>query len=169
MIGRPSFLSMIKINLRKIKPSDRNYFAKWWRDKELLKLTSGILKAISDQEVDKYFQVILENKNDYNFMVIADREVIGHISLVKRRNDWHETQIVIGEKKYWDKGIGSRAINVLVRKANKNGISKIYLEVRPTNLRAIRAYEQCGFQKVKIVKYPKNKYLPETLRMELKV
>ena len=159
---------MIKINLRKIKPSDRNYFAKWWRDKELLKLTSGILKAISDQEVDKYFQVILENKNDYNFMVIADREVIGHISLVKRRNDWHETQIVIGEKKYWDKGIGSRAINVLVRKANKNGISKIYLEVRPTNLRAIRAYEQCGFQKVKIVKYPKNKYLPETLRMELK-
>jgi len=160
---------MIKINLRKIKPSDRNYFAKWWRDKELLKLTSGILKAISDQEVDKYFQVILENKNDYNFMVIADREVIGHISLVKRRNDWHETQIVIGEKKYWDKGIGSRAINVLVRKANKNGISKIYLEVRPTNLRAIRAYEQCGFQKVKIVKYPKNKYLQETLRMELKV
>ena len=102
-------------------------------------------------------------------MVIADREVIGHISLVKRRNDWHETQIVIGEKKYWDKGIGSRAINVLVRKANKNGISKIYLEVRPTNLRAIRAYEQCGFQKVKIVKYPKNKYLQETLRMELKV
>jgi len=169
LIGRPSFLSMIKINLRKIKPSDRNYFAKWWRDKELLKLTSGILKAISDQEVDKYFQVILENKNDYNFMVIADREVIGHISLVKRRNDWHETQIVIGEKKYWDKGIGSRAINVLVRKANKNGISKIYLEVRPTNLRAIRAYEQCGFQKVKIVKYPKNKYLQETLRMELKV
>ena len=169
MIGSPSFLFMIKINLRKIKLSDKNYFAKWWRDKELLKLTSGILKVISDQEVDKYFQVILENKNDYNFRMIADREVIGHISLVKRRNNWHETQIVIGEKKYWDKGIGSRAINILVRKAKKIGISNIYLEVRPTNLRAIRAYEQCRFQKVKIVKYPKNKYLPETLRMELKI
>jgi len=100
--------------------------------------------------------------------VIADREIIGHISLVKRRNDWHETQIVIGEKKYWSKGLGSSAIKTLIRKAKKNGISNIYLEVRPTNLRAIRAYEQCGFQKVKIVKYPKNKYLPETLRMELK-
>ena len=159
---------MIKINLRKIKLSDKNYFAKWWRDKELLKLTSGVLKLISDKEVDKYFQAIMENKDDYNFMVIADREIIGHISLVKRRNDWHETQIVIGEKKYWSKGLGSSAIKTLIRKAKKNGISNIYLEVRPTNLRAIRAYEQCGFQKVKIVKYPKNKYLPETLRMELK-
>ena len=159
---------MIKINLRKIKSSDKNYFAKWWRDKELLKLTSGVLKLISDKEVDKYFQAIMENKDDYNFMVIADREIIGHISLVKRRNDWHETQIVIGEKKYWSKGLGSSAIKTLIRKAKKNGISNIYLEVRPTNLRAIRAYEQCGFQKVKIVKYPKNKYLPETLRMELK-
>jgi len=79
---------MIKINLRKIKSSDKNYFAKWWRDKELLKLTSGVLKLISDKEVDKYFQAIMENKDDYNFMVIANREVIGHISLVKRRRNW---------------------------------------------------------------------------------
>jgi len=159
---------MIKINLRKIKLSDKNYFAKWWRDKELLKLTSGVLKVILDQEVDKYFQVILENKNDYNFMMIADREAIGHISLVKRRNNWHETQIVIGEKKYWGKGFGSKAIRLLIRKAEKIGIFKIYLEVRLTNFRAIRVYEQCGFHKMRIIKHPNSKYLPETLRMELK-
>jgi len=41
--------------------------------------------------------------------------------------------------------------------------------VRPTNIRAIRAYERCGFHKVKIVLYPKNKYLPKTLRMEFSV
>ena len=33
----------------------------WWRDEELLKLTSGILKPISDKEVDGYFQKILGN------------------------------------------------------------------------------------------------------------
>ena len=159
---------MVKVYLRKIKPFDKNYFAKWWRDKELLRLTSGVLKLISDKEVDKYFLEILDNKNDYNFMVIADKEVIGHISLVKKQNDWHETQIVIGEKKYWSKGLGSRAIKILIGRAKKNGISKIYLEVRPTNFRAIKVYERCGFQKVKIIKYSKNKYLSETLRMELK-
>jgi len=162
------FLFMVKVYLRKIKPFDKNYFAKWWRDKELLRLTSGVLKLISDKEVDKYFLEILDNKNDYNFMVLVNRKVIGHISLVKRRNNWHETQIVIGEKKYWGKGFGSRAIKIIIRKARKKGIFKIYLEVRPTNTRAILAYEQCGFQKVKMVKYHNNKYLTETLRMELK-
>jgi len=159
---------MLKISLRKIKPTDRNYFAKWWRDKELLKLTSGLLKHISDQEVDNYFQAILNSKKDCDFIIIANSKTIGHISLVKRRNSWHETQIVIGEKQYWGRGYGPKAVKLLMRKAKKLGISKIYLEVRPTNIRAIQAYEHCGFQKVRTKRYPQNKHLPETLRMELK-
>ena len=159
---------MIKISLRKIKRNDENYFAEWWRDKELLKLTSGILKRISNQEVDKYFQKILYNKKDYHFIIMANEKAIGHISLAKRQNNWYETQIVIGEKEYWGKGYGPKAIKSLITKIKRFGISKIYLEVRQTNIRAIRAYEQCGFQKMKNIKYPNNKYLPETLRMELK-
>ena len=159
---------MVKISLRKIKRDDKNYFAKWWRDKELLKLTSGILKRISNQEVDTYFQKILHNKKDYHFTIVANGKTIGHTSLAKRQNNWYETQIIIGEKKYWGRGYGLEAIKSLIRKVNRFGISKIYLEVRPTNSRAIRAYEQCGFQKMKIMKYPKNKYLPETMKMELK-
>lgn len=159
---------MSKISLRKIKVADKKYFARWWRDKELLKLTSGILKPISDKEVDKYFQNILHSKKDRHFIITLNGKAIGHISLAKRRSCRYETQIVIGEKKYWGKGYGSRAIKLLVRKAKRLGISKIYLEVRPTNTRAIHAYERCGFQKVKTVLYPRNKYLPKTLKMELK-
>ncbi len=159
---------MIKISLRKIKSTDKDYFVKWWRDKELLKLTSGILKRISNREVDKYFQEILHSKEDYHFMIMVGGKTTGHLSLVKRRNNWYETQIVIGEKKYRSKGYGSKAIRFLIRKVKHLGISKIYLEVRPTNSNAIRAYERCGFQKLKKLKYPQNKYLSETVRMELK-
>lgn len=159
---------MIKIFLRKIKPADRKYFAKWWRDKELLKLTSGILKRISDQEVDKYFQALLNSKKDHHFVIIANKKTIGHIVLAKRKNSWYETQIVIGERQYWGRGYGTKAIKLLSKKAKKLNISKIYLEVRPANTRAIAAYENSGFMKAGIKKYPKNKYLPETLRMELK-
>lgn len=158
---------MDEISLRKVQLSDKKYFSRWWRDRELLKLTSGILKLISDKEVDKCFQNILNNKKDYHCMIILGKKVIGHISLNKRRGDWHETQIVIGEKEYWGKGYGSKAISLLIEKAKRLKISKIYLEVRPDNVRAINAYEDCGFQKKKTVLYPKNKYLPETLRMEL--
>jgi RimJ/RimL family protein N-acetyltransferase len=158
---------MLKVTLRKIELFDKKYFAKWWRNKDLLKLTSGILKVISDKEVDKYFQGMLYSKKDYHFMIIFGGEVIGHINLSKRKNNWYETQIVIGEKKYWGRDYGTAAIKQLIKKAKLEGIAKIYLEVRPDNLRAIHAYKKCGFIEKKIIKYPKNKYLPETLRMEL--
>jgi len=156
------------VSLRKIKLSDKKYFARWWRDKELLRLTSGILKLISDKEVEKYFSVMIGSTTDYHFMILVDKKVIGHIALAKRKNNWYETQIVIGEKQYWGKGYGTKAIKLLIKKAKKLGISKIYLEVRPTNNRAIAAYENAGFVKMRIKKYPKNRYFTKTLRMELK-
>ena len=98
-------------------------------------------------------------------MIMASSNIIGHISLSKRKDQWLETQIVIGEKDYWNQGYSSRAIKNLISKIDR--LTKIYLEVRPDNLRAIKAYEKSGFKKVKLIKYPNNKYLPETLRMEL--
>jgi RimJ/RimL family protein N-acetyltransferase len=157
---------MIRTSLRKIRFSDKKYFAKWWRDKDLIKLTSGVLKPISDKKINKGFLSILNTKKDYHFMIIANKKTIGHISLVKRRNNWYETQIVIGEKQYWNKRYGSGVIKQLLKKAVSKNISKIYLEVRPNNLRAICAYQKCGFKEIRLIKYPKNKYLPETLRME---
>jgi RimJ/RimL family protein N-acetyltransferase len=86
---------------------------------------------------------------------------------LKRKDNWHETQIIIGEKEYWGRDYGTEAIRQLIKKAKSKEILKIYLEVRPDNIRAIRAYEKCGFQKAGLKKYPRNKYLPSTLRMEL--
>lgn len=152
---------MIKISLRKIRVSDKKYFAKWWRDRELLKLTSGILKPISDQEVEKYFSKMITSKKDYHFMIALGSEIIGHLSLRQRPRDWFETQIVIGEKEHWGKGVGTEVIELLLEKAWRLGIRKIYLEVRPTNTRAIKAYKKCGFVGVKINR-------SRLLRMELK-
>ncbi len=132
----------------------------------MLKLTSGVLRRISDKEVDEYFQGILDNKNDLHFMILLDKEIIGHIALSRRRCGWYETQIIIGEKQYWGKGYGSKAIGLLFKKIKRLGISKVYLEVRPTNIRAIQAYKKCGFQEKRFVLYPKNKKLSKTLRME---
>jgi RimJ/RimL family protein N-acetyltransferase len=158
---------MQKISLRKVKITDKKYFAKWWRDKGLIKLTSGILKKISDQEVNRYFSKILKEKESLHFIILLNKKVIGDIALVRRKNGWHETQITIGERKNWGKGYGTQSIKLLIKKARRLNITKIYLEVRPGNIRAIKAYEKCGFKKVGIKKYPQNKYLPETIKMVL--
>ena len=159
---------MSKVELRKIEFSDKQYFAKWWRDKELLSLTSGQMDIISDEKVDKYFKIILLNTSDIDYMIMVDDVTIGNISLAKRKNGWYETLIVIGDKQYRGKGYGPKAIKLIIDEANKYDITKIFLEVRPTNNRAIKAYEKCGFKSLGIEKYPNNKDLPETLRMELK-
>lgn len=158
---------MSKIYLRKIRASDKIFFSRWWRDEGILKLTSGIPKLLSDKEVDNYFSALCKNKKNRHFIITLNQKVIGHISLVGRKNNWHETQIIIGEKRYWGKSYGTKAIRLLIEKAKHFGISKIYLEVRPDNMRAINAYEKCGFRKIRMKKYFRNKYLPETLRMEL--
>ncbi|MDP4000563.1 MAG: GNAT family N-acetyltransferase [bacterium] len=158
---------MPRIALRKVKTADKEHFARWWRDRDLLRLTSGVLRRATDEEVDGYFKNILENEEDHHFVITSGGKAIGHLSLAKRRNGWHETQIVIGEKGYRGKGYGSKAIKLLLQRARRLNISKIYLEVRPDNARAIRAYERCGFRKVRTVLHPKNKRLPKTERMEL--
>lgn len=157
---------MAKVYLRKVRVGDKKYFVKWWRDKELIKLTSGVLKPLSNQKLNKSFFALLTAKSEFHFLITLSGKVIGHISLSKKHNGWHETQVIIGEQQYWNQGYGTKAIKSMVLRAKKMNVSKIYLEVRPDNLRAIRAYEKSGFQKTIIEKYPKNKYLPKTLRME---
>lgn len=156
---------MTKITLEPVNKSDIKYLSVWWRDSELAKLTSGILAPISDDKLNEYFLDILKNNNNYHFMIIIDNVTIGHVSLSKRQDGWYETQIVIGNQEYLGHGYGPKAIELLIDKAKSLHINKIFLEVRPTNIRAIKAYEKCGFIKDKIIQYPENKYLPETLRM----
>lgn len=157
---------MSKIILRKVTKPDIKYFAIWWRDKDLARLTSGILEPITDRELNLYFDNIYNSENDYHYMIVADDITIGHVSLSKREDNWYETQIVLGNKEFWGKGYGPEAIQLLIAEAKKLEIHKIFLEVRPTNIRAISAYIKSGFVKIKTIQYPDNEFLPETLRME---
>ncbi len=160
---------MAVIHLRKLKASDIKYFFKWWRDRGLISVTSGNFKILSDFEVRKYFLDMLEDKKNWQFMIEYGKKTVGHITLAARKGGWYETQIVIGEKKYWGRGIGTTAIKILLTKAKRKKIGKIYLEVRPDNLQAVNTYKDCGFVAKKIKKYPNNKNLPEVLVMVRKI
>ncbi|MEK7635725.1 MAG: GNAT family N-acetyltransferase [Patescibacteria group bacterium] len=160
---------MIKnnIKLRKIKKSDLPYFLKWWKDKDLIKVTSGRYKK-DNGILRGYFMNMLKSNKDHHFIIIFNRKLIGNVSLTDRGKGIFEIHIVIGEKQYQGKGIGTIAIKKVLNIAfNKLKYSKAYLEVRPDNERAIRAYKNCGLKEKGIKKYPKNKFMPVVLKMTL--
>ncbi len=158
---------MRKITLRKIKKSDQKYFLKWWQDEELIKLTSGIREE-SKKILTSYFFNILKAKKDRHYIILLDKKIIGHIAAIHKNKSTCEMQIIIGERKNRGKGYGGIAISQVLKIAfNKLGYEKAYIEVRPENIRAIKAYEFCGFLKKGIRYYPKNKFQPRVLKMEL--
>jgi len=153
------------IQLRKIKKSDWPYFLKWWKDKELISLTSGIYEK-DDNILKGYFLNMLGSKKDNHYIIIFNKTIIGNISMTHKNRNTFETHIVIGEKKYRGKGIGAFTINKSLKIAfGRLGYKKAYLEVRPDNERAIIAYKDCGFKADGLKKYPTNKYQPVVLKM----
>jgi len=153
--------------LRKIQKSDSRYFLKWWKDKELIKLTSGIYEK-DDNVLKGYFLAMLNSKKDSHYLIHYDSKIVGNISLSYKDKKTFEIHIVIGEKDYWGKGIGGVSINKVLNIAFKKlDYNKAYIEVRPENKRAIELYEFCGFIKLGVKKYPDNKYQPEVLKMIL--
>jgi len=155
------------IKFRKIKKSDLPLFLKWWKDYDLIALTSGNFDE-PDEKLPGYFFKMIESKKNHHYIIQYEEKAIGHIALIHKNSNTFEITIVIGEKEYWNKGIGTKAIKkAILLGFGKFGYSKTFLEVRPENIRAIKAYESCGFVKKGVKKYPENKYQPVTLKMVL--
>jgi RimJ/RimL family protein N-acetyltransferase len=77
-----------------------------------------------------------------------DGMFIGMASLYNREGTSAELGIRIGNKSYWGQGHGKHAVQQVVEYGWQLGLSKIHLKVVPTNTRAIRCYEACGFEKM---------------------
>lgn len=154
------------IQLRPVLPEDVKYFARWWRDEDLIALTSGNFSSLPDGQLEKYFQNLLAQQSRVDRIIELDGQPIGHMSAQERAEGWWELQIIIGEKEYWGKGYGPDAIGQFLDELRTRKTSKVYLEVRPENIRAISAYEKCGFVAVSRASHH-NPNQPETIRMEL--
>ena len=156
-----------KIQLKKIRKTDLPYFLKWWKDKELISLTSGIYEK-SNAVLSGCFFAMLKPGPDRHYLILLDKKPIGNISLSRKNKSTFECHIVIGEKKYRGKGFGREALKLALSIAfNKLGYRHADLEVRPDNERAIKTYKSIGFVEGGIKKYPKNKFQPMVLKMTL--
>ncbi len=104
-------------------------------------------------DIKKYQSRIYPDENaDANlwYYIKYDDLYIGSVWLEKsRENDFAVLGIFIADDNYRNKGIGSEAIEMILKKLSLLGTSKALLRVRESNIRAVKCYQKAGFVEVK--------------------
>lgn len=135
--------------LRGMTATDLDYLAKFSQEPEVVALTGGRYVPANSQTATEP-TAPSRTRRRWGIMTTT-LELIGEIELDHIVWQRHEAElaICIARKEYWSRGLGTDAIRTLLRHAFADlGFTSVYLRVFSDNLRAIRAYQHCGFRKV---------------------
>jgi len=147
-----AFMNSTQIHLRAIDKKDANLnYLSWLQDEEITKglLTGYFPSTLTDLE--NYIQSVHDNERSIMF-AICENVNDKHIGNVKIDNfDWIartvELGLLIGDKNYWGKGIGSEVCKLTIDYVFQTlNFRKIILTVYENNPRAIDLYKKNGFK-----------------------
>ena len=97
---------------------------------------------------------IEKSPKDFTVTAFIDGKVIGDAGITTIRNHMkycHRAYFGISIlKEYCNKGLGKYILEIALEQAKNNGFEQVELGVFEDNIRAIKLYEKCGFEKVGI-------------------
>lgn len=125
----------------------------WANDDEVTHYMFTGLKPSTKEGMEKWFNDTINsiNSNSEVVFTIVDKESdkpIGLVGLYSINHQIHsaEFRIIIGEKSYWGKGIGSECARWVIGYAFRSlNMNKVWLGVNEENLGAVKSYEKAGF------------------------
>ena len=114
------------------------------------------LGKIVNKDFEKLFNINNLNRTEKIYVYLYDNKVIGFIHISSNYEIIDILNIVV-DQKYEKQGIGTKLINYIIKKKDTI-VSKIMLEVREDNLKAINFYKKNNFTIIaKRQNYYKNK------------
>ncbi len=152
-----------KLHVRILKEEDKYLLAKWLSDPEILQYYEGRDNPFNVEKVEENF---FEEEDDTTRCLIeSDGEPIGYIQFYEVAKEekltygyGDSTELMygmdqfIGESAYRDKGVGTLLVRSMVRYLMaEQGADRIVMDPQTWNELAIRCYEKCGFEKVKLL------------------
>ncbi len=150
-----------RIYLRELTLADvTEEYCDWLNDPEVNKYLET--RHITLDELKRYVQKQIDNPDSF-FVGIFDKSDDKHIGNVKLEPiDWDKKTamfgIVIGDKKYWGKGLGAEAMRLIIDYAfNKFNLKEIRGGVFSKNKSAVKLYKKIGFRVVSIKKNATNR------------
>src|SRR3989344_380854 len=136
------------VTLRPLKKEDAPRFVKWLSDPEVNKFTTR--KPVTLKENLDWIKGIPKNKDGITLAI--DTQYGTHIGSVGMDVAWRDKKgqfnILIGDKKYWNRGYGLHASRLILEYVFKKlNFNRVFLVVYVYNPRAIKLYRKLGFKK----------------------
>lgn len=156
--------------IRKAKPEDAPVLTA--AEREIAK-TPGRLASHPDELKDENFRekIASLSKSDSGIYLVVEEkgDIVGHAFLEPHKLASTAHVVVLNmaiHEGHQSKGIGKMLLNYLIEWAKSNPkIEKFELQVRSSNIRAIKLYESMGFteegRKTKRLKYGPNQYVDD--------
>lgn len=142
LVGEKCYLSPISMD-------DVERYTEWVNDMEMglfMQFSASIFDLDKEREL---LQKIMEDSHSFAIVEKVTNKSIGNCSLmgVSEVHRHAKFGIFIGDKTYWNRGIGTEATNLTLDYGfNVLNLRNITLDVYSFNKRAIRCYEKVGFK-----------------------
>lgn len=140
------------MRLRAIEKDDLPRFVEWFSDPDVRRYLDMYLPFSMAQE-ERWFERLQDQMEKQELVMLtietSDGAHIGNISLfdINWKDRHAELGITIGDKDYWSQGYGSDAVRTMLGLAfDDMNMHRVYLRVHADNPRAIKCYENVGFQ-----------------------
>lgn len=141
----------ISLHTKSLADAPRDYI--WRKDAELASLNGQPPLKVSFLRYVTQFESAPTSgrpaKEMLSIKTIAEGRHIGNCAIYDIDWDLAEAHVgvVIGDRRYWDKGYGSDALRALVGYAfNRLGLRRLHLKTLERNIRAQKCFARCGFQ-----------------------
>ncbi len=161
------FFILNRVYLRGIQKEDFTEGLFYWaNDQEVTYyMVTGLKPSIKEKMEQLYLDTI--NNDKELVFAIVDKEsdkTIGLVGLYQINPQVGSTEyrIIIGNKSFWGKGIGTECTNTLVNYAFRSlNLNKVWLGVNDENIGGVKSYEKSGFVREGMLRqeiYRNNKY-----------
>lgn len=152
------------VSLRLLTEQDKPLLLKWLTDERILTFWEGKSTVYTFEKVtENYYSE--EDVECIRAIIECDGKSIGYVHMYKLNEELlneYEYPLTdkvvygidqfIGEPEYWDKGIGTKFMKLVLQYLTKEKNAEIIiLDPHADNPRAIHVYEKVGFKKIKFL------------------
>ena len=141
-----------KVFLRPVERSDLSVFLKWFNDLEVIQCLGGF-RPITEIEEERWIEELGTTRKERDIVFVIEildlGKPIGTCGLhrIDHKNQNADFGIAIGEKRYWNKGYGTEAAELIIDYGFKHlNLNRISSAVFDFNERSIKLHKKVGFR-----------------------